>query len=350
MPYSQSKLALAAPIAGLLMLWARGGATAQQFQDCETGRVRVAATVTDRVTGIALKGAAVNARWHEGTDRQVHANTDSAGRALLCIPPQQTVTFRSTYDAFGTKEPTTFSFTALTGNYAGVIDVPGSMVRGRVLDMQSGAALARVSVRLRNTGLWALTDTAGRFVFERIPVGEYQLRVEHIAYATNDAPLRVRDDDLDALVRMTPAAIPLQPIVVTAFSRRLDNVGFYERRKRGVGTFFDRKQIDGMNVQDASDLLRRLPNLKLVPQLRRGSNQQRNATVGRRGNCRYTFVIDGSRTLPDFEMDFVAAGALEGVEVYNGLAEVPAAFKVHASSTGGSTICGVIAVWTRDSR
>jgi hypothetical protein len=174
--------------------------------------------------------------------------------------------------------------------------------------------------------------------------------VEHIAYALNDAPLQVAVDDLDVLVRLAPTAIALQPIVVTAFSQRLEHVGFYDRRKRGVGTFFDRKQIDAMNVQDASDLLRRLPQLRLVPQLRRGGAQQRNATVGRRGNCRYTFVVDGSRTLPDFEMDFVAAGALEGVEVYNGLAEIPASFKAHTTSVAGSSVCGVIAMWTRDSR
>ncbi len=350
MPLPESKVTLAVPVACCLLFAVGQSVVAQEFRECEPGQVRVAAGVTDRVTGVPLEGASVHARWREGADRQLHVKTDSIGRALLCIPPQQTVTLRSTYQDFSTAQPTTYTLTSLSATYAAVIDVPGSLVRGRVVDMQSGGAVPRVSVHVRNTPFHAVSDTAGRFVFERIPLGQYRLRIEHIAYALNDAALQVRGDDLDALVRMTPAAIPLQPIVVTAFSRRLDQVGFYERRKRGVGTFFDRKQIDAMNVQDASDLLRRLPNLKLVPQLRRGSNQQRNATVGRRGNCRYTFVIDGSRTLPDFEMDFVAAGALEGVEVYNGLAEIPASFKTHTTSVGGSAVCGVIAIWTRDSR
>ena len=297
-----------------------------------------------------LPGSVIQARWRADVERQLTMTSDSAGRAGFCIPQQQTVTLRATYREYTTIAPMTIAATSATVTYQPFIDVPSSLVRGRVVDAQTGAPVARAFVRMRNSGFTALSDTTGRFTFERVPVGDYQLHAEHIAYAINNALLNVRADDLDALIRLTPAAIALQPIVVTAFSRRLEHVGFYERRKRGVGTFFDRKQIDGMNIQDASDLLRRLPQLKLVPQLRRGTNQQRNATVGRRGNCRFTFVIDGTRTLPDFEMDFVAAGALEGVEVYNGLAEIPAAFKAHTTSVAGSTVCGVIALWTRDSR
>ena len=346
---SQTKLRSAATVACLLLL-ASTELRAQQPGECTAGQARVSASVSDRLTRSPLTGATVNARWRDQVDRQHNATTDSAGRVAFCVPQNQTVTLRSTYMDYDVAVPTTLTLTTPATAYNAVIDVPGSLVRGRVVDLQTGAPVARVLVRVRNSSLSTLSDTTGRFVFERVPVGDYRLQVEHIAYAANDAALRVGSDDLDALVRLTPAAIALQPIVVTAFSRRLEHVGFYERRKRGVGTFFDRKQIDAMNVQDASDLLRRMPQLKLVPQLRRGSQQQRNATVGRRGNCRFTFVIDGSRTLPDFEMDFIAAGALEGVEVYNGLAEIPASFKAHTSSVGGSSVCGVIAMWTRDSR
>ena len=349
MPCSQSKLRYAGAVACLLIV-AAAELRAQQPAECAAGQARVSASVSDRLTRSPLSGAVVNARWREGGERQQNATTDSIGRVALCVPQNQTITLRSSYMDYDVAVPTTLTLTTPATIYNAVIDVPGALLRGRVVDLQSGAPVARVLVRVRNSNLSTLSDTTGRFVFERVPVGDYRLHVEHIAYAANDAALRVGADDLDALVRLTPAAIALQPIVVTAFSRRLEHVGFYDRRKRGVGTFFDRKQIDAMNIHDASDLLRRMPQLKLVPQLRRGSQQQRNATVGRRGNCRFTFVIDGSRTLPDFEMDFIAAGALEGVEVYNGLAEIPASFKAHTTSVAGSSVCGVIAIWTRDSR
>ncbi len=348
MPCSQSKLVLAAGVACCLQL-ASASASAQQNEPCNTGPMAtLLATVADETTRMPLAGALVIARW-QGGDRQSSARTDSAGRATLCVPAHQPVTIRSSYFDV-TSSLATLSIAGATTTHATTINVPGSLVRGRVIDQQTGAPIARVSVRFTNTRASAITDTTGRFYFERIPVGDYNLRVEHIGYATNNARVTVRDDDLDALVRLTPAAIALQPIVVTVFSRRLEHVGFYERRKRGVGTFIDRKQIDAMNVQDASDLLRRVGSLRLIPHNRRNSGQPRNATVGRRGNCRFTFIVDGTRTLPDFEMDYVAAAALEGVEVYNGLAEVPALFKAHASSAGGSSSCGVIALWSRNSR
>ena len=345
----QTKLRSAGTVACLLILAGTEG-RAQQPSACTAAETRLSAIISDRLTRSPLKGAIVYARWRDESERQRNAVSDSAGRTTLCIPQGRTVTLRSSYLDYAVDVPTVLSATTGAATYNAIIDVPGALVRGRVVDFQTGAPIARVLLRVRDSGLSALSDTTGRFVFERVPVGEYRLQTEHIAYAMNDAALRVGADDLDALIRLTPAAIALQPIVVTAFSQRLEHVGFYERRKRGVGTFFDRKQIDAMNIQDASDLLRRMPQLRLVPQLRRGANQQRNATVGRRGNCRFVFVIDGSRTLPDFEMDFVAAGALEGVEVYNGLAEVPASFKVNTTSVAGSTVCGVIAIWTRDSR
>ena len=63
------------------------------------------------------------------------------------------------------------------------------------------------------------------------------------------------------------------------------------------------------------------------------------------------YIVDGARTLTDFEMDNIAAYAIEGIELYTGQAEVPAVFRGHAPSDGGSVgVCGVIAIWTRNSR
>jgi hypothetical protein len=50
-------------------------------------------------------------------------------------------------------------------------------------------------------------------------------------------------------------------------------------------------------------------------------------------------------------MDNIPAYAIEGVELYRGLAEVPAVFRGLYHSDGGSVgVCGVIAIWTRNSR
>jgi hypothetical protein len=73
----------------------------------------------------------------------------------------------------------------------------------------------------------------------------------------------------------------------------------------------------------------------------------RSFTINR-GNCRFRFVVDGTRMLPDFEMDNLPVNHIEGIEVYAGMSQVPAVFRALTDATGAT--CGVIAVWMRDGR
>lgn len=311
--------------------------------------VRLTETVLDESTRIPLAGARVTATFSRADRAPMMVRTDSAGRATFCIAPDETVSIRIDYGDLNTTWRTSLTPGKDT-NHTSAIHAPLSFVRGRVIDDATGRGVAQAAVRIANTKMQALSDADGRFVFEQLPSGTFTMVVEHIAYTGHRTHLNVGRDDLDATIRVAAQVIPLEPIVVTAFSRQLEMAGFYDRRKRGVGTFIDRKRIDQMNVQAASDLLRAVPGVRLVPQARTRTNQLRNATVGGRGNCRYVFVVDGARTLSDFEMDYIAGPAIEGVEIYSGMADVPAAFKAHATSVAGSTVCGVIAIWTRNSR
>jgi hypothetical protein len=277
----------------------------------------------------------------------VRVRSDSTGRALICAPPDRAITIKVAYRDINSGNQTTSLTLGRSTSHTSSIDAPSAFVRGTVIDQETGQPVPSVSVRIVNTMLARLTNGDGKFFFERIPIGDYNLQVEHLAYTAISTLLKVRDDDLDAQIRLTPAAIPLQPITVMAFSRRLERAGFYERQKRGMGTFIGRKQVDAMKVQTASDLLRFVPGVRIVPQAMR-RNVPRNTTGGR-GNCRFRFILDGTRTLGDFEMDYVAPGAIEGVEVYNGLAEIPALFRPVMDGPGSAT-CGVIAIWTRDGR
>lgn len=65
--------------------------------------------------------------------------------------------------------------------------------------------------------------------------------------------------------------------------------------------------------------------------------------------CRFRFLVDGTRVLADFELDDISARSLAGIEIYAGLAQVPAQFRALSGSSVGPT-CGVIALWTRDGR
>src|SRR5687767_4567417 len=115
-----------------------------------------------------------------------------------------------------------------------------------VIAHPTGAYTLNVIVRIVDTPFSALTDAQGRFYFQEVPIGDYTLRADHIAYAAAIIKLEVRADDLDLELRLSPEAIPIHGITVMALSRRLEAVGFYEREKRGIGTFIDRKQIEKM--------------------------------------------------------------------------------------------------------
>jgi hypothetical protein len=314
---------------------------------CDAGSATLRESVLDLTTRVALRGATVTVTWREaGGERRLTARTDSAGRAFFCLPDRLEVVIRASYRDVDAVQSRTVVVASNPAHMTS-IDAPYVYLRGQVLDHATEAPIANAAVALSNTGLGVLTDTEGRFVFPRVPAGDYDLRIEHPAYAATRTPLNLRTDDLQATFRVTPQAIPLAPVVVTAFSRRLEGVGFYERERRGVGSFIGRQQITDARPQFASDLLRSVPGVRLVTTAaRRGA--PRSFTTGR-GNCRFRFVVDGARVLPDFELDNIAPLYIEGIEVYAGLAEVPSVFRAQ-SADGVASTCGVIAVWTKDGR
>lgn len=316
--------------------------SARQADDCAT----LIETVRDRATLVPLAGATVTASWLGGNE--VRVRTDSLGRARICGPADKLITIRVAYQQARSGPHTTTLSLARVTEHISAVDAPGIMLRGSVTETGSGAPIQNVAIRIANSPLIAFTDAEGRFYLQQMPIGVYTLEAIHISYSPVKTRVDVGDQDINAEIKLSPAAIALEPIIVTTFSKRLERVGFYERQKRGVGTFLGRKQIDAMNVSRASDLLRNVPSARLIPLPPRRQNPQ-NATLGR-GGCRFKFIVDGTRTLADFEMDFLSAHAIEGVEVYSGLAEVPAIFRAASTPEAGSPLCGVVAIWTKDSR
>jgi hypothetical protein len=110
----------------------------------------------------------------------------------------------------------------------------GQVVRGRVIDAQSGAAveLARVVVtgsgqRTRRT----VTAADGRFSVRLRRGGTVRVQVARTGYAeTRTRALTVGPHDtVDVVVRLSATALRLDSVTVTARARRLKTVGiFYE--------------------------------------------------------------------------------------------------------------------------
>jgi hypothetical protein len=134
-------------------------------------------------------------------------------------------------------------------------------VRGMVVDDGSNAPIAYATVSMLTTDnrviASTVTDSAGRFQFEAQP-GFFQVRAEHIGYATTIAPLTVRAlEPVLIELRMAVRGIPLEPLVVRArggLERGRD--GFDRRLALGKGVFLTADSIALRKPIDATDAFR----------------------------------------------------------------------------------------------
>jgi hypothetical protein len=347
--YSRTTLSAMSVAALCAMQGASGIAIAGPLQPCSSrGLATLVVTIRDRPTQIPLRGALLTAIWQQDGDQSTRLYTDSVGRATICAPPTQPITLQASYQQVRSPVHTMMLALGMPAAHTIELDPPTALLRGVVRDELTGSPIPNARLVIANTSLTAVTARDGAFRFDRLPMGEYEVRVTHIGYASMVAPLDVRRDALDAVVRLSPTVIALEPLIVTEFSRRLDHVGFYARERRGNGIFLNRGQIEAMNAQTSGDLLRSVPSVRLIPQWP-GRNDPRMDVSGR-GNCRFSYFVDGARMLPDFRIDFIAPYAIEGIEVYRSAAEAPAIFRAAVTRDSRSTPCGVIAIWTRNSR
>jgi hypothetical protein len=92
-------------------------------------------------------------------------------------------------------------------------------VSGRITDAETGLGVADATVTLAGTDIGVLTDGRGLFFLPRLEPGEYELRVEHIAYGVFVDSLRVEESSALALrIEISQTAIELDPVVVSVTS------------------------------------------------------------------------------------------------------------------------------------
>ncbi|WP_419949575.1 carboxypeptidase regulatory-like domain-containing protein [Candidatus Palauibacter sp.] len=121
----------------------------------------------------------------------------------------------------------------------------GVRVAGTVTEEATGQPIEGAIVRLADVaGLVreTLSGPAGGFAFEGVPPGEYVIGARRIGYEGLSLALDIGPGGPAPLnLRMTPAAIPLEPLNVDIEGRppRLSETGFYDRLEEGWGTYFE---------------------------------------------------------------------------------------------------------------
>lgn len=231
---------------------------------------------------------------------------------------------------------------------------------GQVVDETTGAPVPGVLVefldvrdrpRRRTT-----TDAEGNFVLGRLPAGEFSLRASSVGYQRTQTPSWWIDSGevLSVTIRIHSDVILLAPLEVTARSLTRSAVlsGFYDRMdRRVIGTFITREEIEERNPTLVTDLFYTLPGVQLTAV--QGGAHTRMVSMGRSmfaaggGDCPVQVYVDGilaTRGEPASPDELASPQDLEGIEVYRGLAGVPAEFLTPEAR------CGVIALWTRRRR
>ena len=348
--------------------------TVAQCPSTDEGTSGLVGVVRDADGQFVLAGARIVARWinAEGGRTSSRADTDEAGIYRLCdLPTDEGILLQASYAGFSTDEvrvriepgpPAGYNFTLEVRGQPTFADstdstVPGRIV-GRILDRESGRTVVSADVILDGVNEHRTTNANGRFLFPELPPGIYTVRVHHLAYdeithLVSVVPNRTSEVNFE----LSADPIALEPIVVTALrEQRLESNGFYERReiseRLGLGVFFDPEEIRRTVAQKATQLLARVPGVRVICAGSRACTVRMtrgNPSLSNRSEqgCDNTNVyIDGVRVIRDTSPnidsidDFVIASEIAAMEVYRHAGEMPAEF-------GGSVgRCGAIVIWT----
>jgi hypothetical protein len=224
--------------------------------------------------------------------------------------------------------------------------VHAQVVRGQVIEASTKTAVRGATLELRDARgrsvSRVVSDSLGLFLLTVLNAGTYTLNTTHPAYFPHPADTLEMGpaESLTIEVRLDPAVIPLQPLVVTARARGW--LEGFERRRRtgGFGRFLTRKDIDARQASMSTDLLRGIPGVVLTPQRRGPPLLQMRGT---RGLCMPAIWIDGIH-IPHYAGgttidDALSPQTLDGVEIYNSVSSAPIEYR-----TG---TCGVVLFWTR---
>lgn len=230
-------------------------------------------------------------------------------------------------------------------------------VHGRVLDDDTEAPVSAAAVVLTDPGGRAMqetvSDSGGFFRFEPVDHRAVRLEVSRLGYEdVTTAVLRFDEYSFFRVeLRLAPDAVLLAPLEVVARSTVPSPVlsGFEDRRRSAAsGWFFTREEIEEIGPALVSDVIARVPGVRLESS---GRGTQRTVSMSRSaglggGACPVQVYVDGfklnsSRSGEVAVDETVSPRSVEGIEVYRGLSSVPAPFM------NPEAHCGVIAIWTR---
>jgi hypothetical protein len=221
--------------------------------------------------------------------------------------------------------------------------VPTAVITGTVVSAQNGEPLMGVQVLIRGTRRWSITNQDGIFRVGDLKPGPAVIEFRH----PNRGPVTYNltleaDKTTELAVKIDTRTVALPEVVVegkeTQPSVKMQD--FFSRKQAGHGGYFiTRKDIDERQPRVLSDMMRRVPGLRVDCDF--GSCQVTSFTEARRimGGCPIQYFLDGVPFSGD--VDELTPDQVEGIEIYRGSSSIPPQFNT------GTSMCGVIGIWSR---
>lgn len=373
------ELDLAIPSTAALVL------AACRDEDPETAGAVLSGVVSDRTRGAPIPGATVRVEWQEvdatrsavrGRDRWFEVRTDEEGRYTACgVPVDEAVKVRPTFLTYrGAVAETGFAeathqvlnleiaLPADSRATGAVTEIGLQGIQGTLLERESGEHVRDAAITIRRVSgevvATALTNERGHFRLPTPTPGRYLVSAEALGYGelTGEA-VDVEMGKLTVLeIRMAPAAVALEPLVVTAEPRsfHLELEGFYRRQLTGFGTFIPPEVFEQRRPRRVSDLLFGRAGMNVAETSRGDGGNAVYFRSGIRagGEVCWPMVyvnrllvstggLAGAGAEPAAVDELVDSDDVWAMEVFRGAAEVPPEF------SGPNAGCGVIVLWTR---
>ena len=230
-------------------------------------------------------------------------------------------------------------------------------LRFRVTDVISDLPIPGARVGFPELDLFALSDADGLAVLTTIPAGTHVLEVTMDGYATAQSLVEFSPGAAaEGEVALGTEPIEIEGITVTANSREgwnayLDSRGFYQRQISGLGRYLDWIDIAEAHPVYTTDLFRTMSGLE-VRTGDAGWGVPGHETVHNRrmpfagfdnpnGGCPMQVFFDGV-PWPGGDLSMLPPDFIGGIEIYQGVGQVPAEF-----NRGPTSNCGVIVIWSR---
>ena len=213
------------------------------------------------------------------------------------------------------------------------------LLRGRVIDSETGTAIAGARVTFNRGVRDATANEEGQFTVPGLAPGEQKVNVQAIGFAPRSIVIVIPDTGVvERTISLEFTGDKLPAVAVQARAEQLmaRYNEFETRRARGNGAFLRWDELAKKNFGTVGDALRTVRGVRIM------CDQQSFECIARMvrtPGCEPVWVIDGTEAKSFHENTPVRD--VYGIEIYRGPGEIPGEY------TGSNAACGVIVMWTK---